>query len=229
MQAPQLFGEVLPPKWLNARARRSHVCLNSFGERVFSLHEVKSYSCELAQGERREVGVVLGMTLGGAWKKNRAEFRLLPLVLVLLSLFLCHDTNISATRTSPPPQKKTEPSFSSPQSPFHFPRKCCSWPAALLNHPSARQLVFCIIDMYMNVLKGRELRRREEGVRRKLRDCAGEYAWVARKREGRGRGQRQRKPFCMRSSRKRHQEIVLFCVFLVSSIPCQQRAYREKG
>ncbi|CAM9352515.1 unnamed protein product [Ectocarpus sp. 6 AP-2014] len=33
-------------------------------------------------------------------------------------------------------------------------------------------LAFCIIDMYMNVLKGRELRRREEGVRRKLRDCA---------------------------------------------------------
>eukprot|EP00903_Cladosiphon_okamuranus_P007277 g7053.t1 len=33
-------------------------------------------------------------------------------------------------------------------------------------------LAYCIIDMYMNVLKGKELRRREEGVRRKLRDCA---------------------------------------------------------
>eukprot|EP00752_Nemacystus_decipiens_P001260 g1258.t1 len=33
-------------------------------------------------------------------------------------------------------------------------------------------LVYCILDMYMNVLKGKELRRREEGVRRKLRDCA---------------------------------------------------------
>lgn len=38
---------------------------------------------------------------------------------------------------------------------------------------AAPQLAFCLIDMYMNVLKGRELRRREEGVRRKLRDCAG--------------------------------------------------------
>lgn len=37
------------------------------------------------------------------------------------------------------------------------------------------QLVYCILDMCMNVLKGKELRRREEGVRRKLRDCAGEH------------------------------------------------------
>ena len=37
----------------------------------------------------------------------------------------------------------------------------------------ALQLSFCIIDMFMNVLKGRELRRREAGIKRKLRDCAG--------------------------------------------------------
>lgn len=35
--------------------------------------------------------------------------------------------------------------------------------------------MYCVLDMYMNVLKGKELRRREEGVRRKLRDCAGEH------------------------------------------------------
>ncbi|CAM9504999.1 unnamed protein product, partial [Hapterophycus canaliculatus] len=33
-------------------------------------------------------------------------------------------------------------------------------------------LAYCVIDMCMNVLKGRELRRMEEGARRKLRDCA---------------------------------------------------------
>lgn len=32
-------------------------------------------------------------------------------------------------------------------------------------------LAYCILDMYMNVLKGRELRKLEAGVQRKLRDC----------------------------------------------------------
>eukprot|EP00904_Undaria_pinnatifida_P009710 jgi/Undpi1/586/HiC_scaffold_10.g04050.m1 len=32
-------------------------------------------------------------------------------------------------------------------------------------------LTFCIVDMCMNVLKGKELSEREKGVRRKLRDC----------------------------------------------------------
>ncbi|CAM9681964.1 unnamed protein product [Discosporangium mesarthrocarpum] len=33
-------------------------------------------------------------------------------------------------------------------------------------------LAFCLIDVYLNVLKARELRKREEGLRIKLRDCS---------------------------------------------------------